>query len=258
MKKVSTKNILDKKSKEKIVMITAYDAIFASLADKANADILLVGDSVGNTFLGMESTIPVTIDDIAHHTKAVARADPSAMIIADIPFALPAYSFDKLLKKCIYLMQECKADGVKIECGKNFAPIVQKLTDAGIPVIAHIGLLPQQYLKLGQYRSFGNAESEAQSLITEALALQEAGAFCVLMEMVNAKIAKEITEKLSIPTIGIGSGADCDGQVLVCTDILGLSQKVPPFAKKYANLSETIFDAFENYADDVRSEKFPK
>lgn len=255
--KLSVKNILNKKGKEKISMITAYDAILARLADAAKADIILVGDSLGNTVLGMETTVAVSLDIMVHHTAAVTRANTNALVIADLPFACAHYSFDKVLDSCKRLVQEGGASAVKIEGGKKIADKVEKLVDAGIAVMGHIGLEPQQVLKLGGYRKFGKSESEKQSLLESAKALEDAGAFSVLMEMVESSAAEEITKALKIPTIGIGSGAACDGQVLVCFDILGLSESAPSFAKQYANLSKDITAAYAEYVNDVKSGKFP-
>ena len=227
--KKTTKTILKKKGVEKIAMITAYDAMFAKLADSADVDIILVGDSVGNTVLGYDSTIPVTIDMMVHHTSAVARAKPNALILADLPFACAHYSFDKLLDTCKRLVQEGGADAIKIEGGVEIADKIAKLTRAGIAVMGHIGLEPQQVLKLGGYRKFGKSEDEKKRIIDDAKALEQAGVFTVLMEMTDADCASEITKLLNVPTIGIGSGSGCDGQVLVCTDILGLTENPPSF-----------------------------
>ncbi len=256
--KKTVKTIASKKGVEKITMITAYDAIFASLADKAGADIILVGDSVGNTVLGFESTVAVSMQDMLHHTAAVVRGNENALVLADVPFAIAHYSFDRMLEEISKLVQLAGADAVKIEGGKAMAEKIKKLTDAGIAVMAHIGLEPQQVLKLGGYRKFGKTDSEKQRLLDDAKALEQAGAFALLLEMVDADTASEITQAVSIPTIGIGSGQDCDGQVLVCADILGLTKNPPKFVKQYADLNKTIIDAYTTYIYDVKSLKFPK
>ncbi|MBE6411689.1 MAG: 3-methyl-2-oxobutanoate hydroxymethyltransferase [Opitutales bacterium] len=255
--KKTTKTILKKKGVEKIAMITAYDAMFAKLADSADVDIILVGDSVGNTVLGYDSTIPVTIDMMVHHTSAVARAKPNALILADLPFACAHYSFDKLLDTCKRLVQEGGADAIKIEGGVEIADKIAKLTRAGIAVMGHIGLEPQQVLKLGGYRKFGKSEDEKKRIIDDAKALEQAGVFTVLMEMTDADCASEITKLLNVPTIGIGSGSGCDGQVLVCADILGLTENPPSFVKQYAKIGKEIVDAYSQYVTEVRNGQFP-
>ncbi len=256
--KHTTKSIINKKGAEKLVMITAYDAIFARLADKAGADLILVGDSLGNTFLGFDNTVPVTIDMMVHHTAAVSRAKTNALVVADMPFASAHHSFDRLLDDAKRLVQEGGAQALKIEGGAIIADKVKRLVDAGIAVMAHIGLEPQQVLRLGGYKKFGANDAERAKILADAKALEEAGAFSILLEMTDADTAKLVTESVSVPTIGIGAGSACDGQVLVCADILGLSEKVPPFVKQYAKLGETIEAAYRSYADEVRSGKFPQ
>lgn len=256
MKKKTVKNILEKKGTEKIAVITAYDAIFARLADKAGIDAILIGDSLGNTFMGFDSTVPVTMDDMLHHVKMVARAKPNALIIADVPFAVAHKCFDSLLEDCANFLR-AGADCVKIEGGALLAEKIKKLVDAGIPVMGHIGLMPQQILKLGSYKTFGKTQEEREMLIEDAKKLEEAGAFSFVIEKTDPETAREITNAVSIPTIGIGAGNACDGQVLVSTDVLGLGEWIPPFAKKYADLSAIVSKAFEEYVSDVKSGKFP-
>lgn len=256
MKKKTVKNILEKKGAEKIAVITAYDAIFARLADKAGIDAILIGDSLGNTFMGFDSTVPVTMDDMLHHVKMVARAKPNALIIADVPFAVAHKCFDSLLEDCANFLK-AGADCVKIEGGALLAEKIKKLVDAGIPVMGHIGLMPQQILKLGSYKTFGKTQEEREMLIEDAKKLEEAGAFSFVIEKTDPETAREITNAVSIPTIGIGAGNGCDGQVLVSTDVLGLGEWIPPFAKKYADLSAIVSKAFEEYTCDVKSGKFP-
>ncbi|MFI3291307.1 MAG: 3-methyl-2-oxobutanoate hydroxymethyltransferase [Opitutales bacterium] len=259
MKKITTKDIISKKNKEKVVMITAYDALFASLADAANVDIILVGDSVGNTFLGHDSTVAVDLNAMLHHTKAVARANTKALVVSDMPFGLAHYSFDRLLDSARALIQEGGASAVKIEgATPDILEKIAKLSDAGIAIVGHIGLEPQQILKLGSYKKAGKTLNEAEILISQAKALEKAGVFCIVLELCDSDVASLIRENINIPLIGIGSGLDCDGQVLVCTDILGLGGKYPSFSKQYANLKDTVIDAFSAYADEVRSSKFPK
>lgn len=256
--KHSVKTISDKKGSEKITMITAYDALFGSLADRAGADIILVGDSVGNVSLGFKSTVPVTMDMMVHHTAAVARGVENALVVSDVPFGVAHCKFDKALAEISRLVQTAGADAVKIEGGKAMAKKISKLSKAGIAVMAHIGLEPQQVLKLGGYRKFGKTEAERKILMSDAKALEDAGAFALVLEMTDPDTAAAITESLSIPTIGIGSGARCDGQVLVCADILGLSPNPPKFAKQYANLGAAAVDAYRAYIADVKSSSYPE
>lgn len=257
MKRITTKTFVQKKGVEKLAVVTAYDAIFAHIADLANVDAILVGDSVGNTFMGYTSTLPVMMGDMLHHVSMVARAKPNALVIADLPFAIAHYSFDILLENCAKFIQ-AGADAVKIESGLNLAPKVAMLTNAGIPVMGHIGLLPQQILKLGAYKTFGKSEEEQNMLVENAKALEDAGAFSIVIEKTAPEAAAKVTQSISIPTIGIGAGVECDGQVLVCTDILGLGEWIPPFAKKYCDLFATSKKAFEDYVCEVKKSEFPK
>ncbi|MBO7521821.1 MAG: 3-methyl-2-oxobutanoate hydroxymethyltransferase [Opitutales bacterium] len=257
MKKTTVKDIAEKKGAEKIAVITAYDAIFARLADLARIDAILVGDSLGNTLMGYDSTVPVEMADMLRHTAMVARAKPSALVIADVPFAVAHKSFDSVLEGCASLLR-AGADCVKIEGGALLADTIKRLVDAGVPVMGHIGLMPQQILKLGSYKTFGRGEAEKISLIEDAKKLEEAGVFSIVVEKTDAGAAREITQSISIPTIGIGSGSDCDGQVLVSFDVLGLGERIPPFAKKYADIAEIAKGAFEQYVKDVKEQKFPE
>lgn len=257
MKKTTTKAFLRKKGAEKIVMTTAYDAVFARIADSAGVDAILIGDSLGNTLMGRSSTVPVTMDDMLRHTAMVSRTNPAALVVADVPFAVAHYCFDELLRQCAKLLQEGGADAVKIEGGAAMAEKIRRLTEAGIPVMGHIGLMPQQILKLGSYRTFGADAAGRESLLKDAKMLEEAGAFSFVIEKTDPDAAREITASVQIPTIGIGAGPDCDGQVLVSTDLLGLGGKIPPFAKKYAELGGLAKAAFEAYASEVRAGAFP-
>ena len=230
----------------------------ARYADEAGVDLILVGDSVGTTQLGFETTIPVTLEMMLHHTAAVARAKPQALVVADIPFAVAHGEFKDLLEACRRLMQIAGAEAVKIEGGASMAPTIERLTNAGIPVLAHIGLLPQQFHQLGGYRKFGRSEAEKLILVADALALEKAGCFAVLCEMVDGPLASTIAQELALPLIGIGSGPHCDGQILVTNDLLGMTAgHVPSFVKQYADLGNQIRGAFEAYAEDVRKGNFP-
>ena len=240
------------KGSDQIVCITAYDAVTARLADAADTDVILIGDSVGNVVLGFESTVPVTADMMAHHTAAVARARPNALVATDIPFGVAHGDFSDLLKICMRLMQECGAEAVKIEGGAEMAPTVARLTAAGVPVWAHIGLQAQNVFQEGGYRKYGKTPEERASLLAAAEAHEKAGAFALLLEMMPSDLAAEITRTVSIPTIGIGAGKDCDGQILVMHDVLGLTPRRPSFAKLYCDAGAQIVSALRAYRDDVK------
>ncbi|MBR6797956.1 MAG: 3-methyl-2-oxobutanoate hydroxymethyltransferase [Opitutales bacterium] len=250
--KRTTKSLRQAKGNSQIVCITAYDTVTARLADAADVDVILVGDSVGNVVLGFDSTVPVTVDMMVHHTAAVARARPSALVAADIPFGVAHGEFSELLKICMRLMQEGGAEAVKIEGGIEMAPTIARLTAAGVPVWAHIGLQAQNVYQEGGYRKFGKTEDEKSALFAAANAHEKAGAFALLLEMMVPELAGEITKKASIPTVGIGSGTACDGQIIVMHDILGLSPKKPSFAKVYADLGSQAVAAISSYRDDIR------
>lgn len=240
------------KGSDQIVCITAYDAVTARLADAADTDVILIGDSVGNVVLGFESTVPVTADMMAHHTAAVARARPNALVATDIPFGVAHGDFSDLLKICMRLMQKCGAEAVKIEGGAEMAPTVARLTAAGVPVWAHIGLQAQNVFQEGGYRKYGKTPEERASLLAAAKAHEKAGAFALLLEMMPSDLAAEITRAVSIPTIGIGAGKDCDGQILVMHDVLGLTPRRPSFAKLYCDAGAQIVSALRAYRDDVK------
>ena len=242
---------------EKITMVTAYDYPTALLADEANIDMILVGDSVGMVVLGYDSPIPVTVDDIIHHTKPVVRGAKSPLIVADMPFMSYYISIEEAKRNASRIIQEGGADAVKLEGGKNVAPIVKSLVDVGIPVQAHIGLMPQRASIEGSYKVQAKNIETAQEILDDALALEKAGAFSIVIEFVTTEAAQMITEKLKIPTIGIGAGPHCDGQVLLSHDLLGYYKTQPPFAKLYTNLNKIILDAFNNYRIDVKSQKYP-
>lgn len=240
------------KGSDQIVCITAYDAVTARLADAADTDVILIGDSVGNVVLGFESTVPVTADMMAHHTAAVARARPNALVATDIPFGVAHGDFSDLLKICMRLMQKCGAEAVKIEGGAEMAPTVARLTAAGVPVWAHIGLQAQNVFQEGGYRKYGKTPEERATLLAAAKAHEKAGAFALLLEMMPSDLAAEITRSVSIPTIGIGAGKDCDGQILVMHDVLGLTPRRPSFAKLYCDAGAQIVSALRAYRDDVK------
>ncbi len=256
--RITTQTISQLKGERPIVAVTAYDAVIARYADDAGVDLILVGDSVGTTQLGFETTVPVTLDMMLHHTAAVSRAKPVALVVADIPFGVAHDDFSVLLSACRRLMQEGGAEAVKIEGGAFMAPAVERLTRAGIPVLGHIGLLPQNFHQLGGYRKFGRVEAEQAQLLEDALALESAGCFAVLCEMLDATVTGEISAALRVPLIGIGSGPHCDGQILVSNDLLGLNANyIPSFVKQYAQLGQAAQAAFAEYAEEVRNRKFP-
>ena len=242
---------------EKLVMVTAYDYPSACLAEQAGVDMILIGDSLGNVILGYDTTIPVTMEDMLHHTKAVSRAVTKPMVIADMPYGSYHVSVEQAITNAMRLIQEGGAQAVKLE-GRHIAPLVKEMSLRGIPVMAHLGLEPQNASLWNGYRTCGRDEASAWELVEAAQEMEEAGAFAVLIECVAAEASRLITEKIDIPTIGIGSGVDCNGQVLVWHDILGLGNSQPPkFAKQYANIGEQIASALRDYAQEVRSGAFP-
>lgn len=256
--KTTTHTLRKLKGQRPIVAVTAYDAITARYASAAGVDLILVGDSVGNTMLGFENTVPVTLDMICHHTAAVARSKPASLVAADVPFAEAHYEFERILGACQRLMQSAGAEAVKIEGGAELAAQIHRLTDAGVPVCGHIGLKPQQVHALGRYKKFGQSPEEAGAILADALALEQAGVFAIVLELTDSNLARRVTERVKIPVIGIGAGLDCDGQILVCTDLLGLTPGyVPSFARAFAAAGEEYRRGFEAYAQAVRNRTFP-
>lgn len=256
--KVTTLTISKLKGERFVVAVTAYDAMMAHYADEAGVDLILVGDSVGTTQLGFDTTVSVSLDMMVHHSAAVTRIKPNALVVADVPFGLAHDQFGELLGACRRLMQEGGAEAVKIEGDSTMAPKIERLVRSGIPVMGHIGLLPQNYHQLGSYRKFGHTDSEKSQLFEDALAFEGAGCFSLIGEMIEGPVAGAISGELSVPLIGIGSGPHCDGQVLVSNDMLGLTPgHVPSFVRKYLELGEEIRSAFANYAEDVRKQRFP-
>jgi 3-methyl-2-oxobutanoate hydroxymethyltransferase len=248
-----------KKRHQRIPMLTAYDYPTARLIDAAGIPIVLVGDSVGTTVLGYENTIPVTLDDIIHHARAVVRGTRQALVVADLPFMTYHVSPEQALQSAARLIQDGGAQAVKLEGGDAaVVETVRRLVAAGIPVQGHLGLTPQSLLRIGGYRVQGRGAAAARRLQDEAKQLQDAGAFSLVLELVPAHLAETTTQALSIPTIGIGAGPYCDGQVQVIHDLLGLDPDFHPrHARRYANLAETIREAVAHYADDVRAGSFP-
>ncbi len=247
-----------KEEGKKLTMLTAYDYSTAKLIDEAGVNSILVGDSLGNVVLGYEDTIPVTMEDMIHHGAAVSRGARNALLIIDMPFMSYQVSVEEALKNAGRLMKEGGADAVKLEGGHRVCPQIKAMTESGIPVCAHIGMTPQSVNAFGGFKVQAKTEAAARLLIEEALAVEEAGAFAVVMECVPAKLASLVTEKLHIPTIGIGAGAGCDGQVLVYADMLGMySDFVPKFVKQYAKVGDIMKEAISGYIDEVGSGAFP-
>lgn len=247
-----------KTSGSKITVVTAYDYPTAIAADAAGADAILVGDSLGMVALGLDSTIPVTMDIMVHHTAAVRRGTRRAFLIADMPFLSYGISREETLKNAGRLIQEAGAEAVKVEGGVAMADTIQAIVNAGIPVLAHIGLLPQSVNKLGGYRVQGKDADGAEQLVRDAHAVVEAGAFGMVLEAMPTDLASRITQEISIPTIGIGAGKNCDGQVLVISDVVGmLPGRVPKFVKKYSDLSADMTRAITEFSDEVRAGTFP-
>jgi 3-methyl-2-oxobutanoate hydroxymethyltransferase len=243
---------------KKITMLTAYDYPMALLEDRAGIDIILVGDSVGMTVLGYENTLPVTMDEMIHHTKAVTRGAKFALVIGDMPFMSYNTSERDAILNAGRFMKEGSADAVKLEGGASVKDVVKAIVKAGIPVMGHLGLTPQTISMLGGFKVQGKDAKAAQKIIDDALMLEDAGAFSVILEAIPALIAKRITERLTIPTIGIGAGIHCDGQVLVVHDMLGLFDRfTPKFVKRYVNLSESMLKAFESFREEVSRGEFP-
>ena len=239
-------------------MLTAYDALTARLLERAGVDVLLVGDSLGMVVLGYETTVPVTVDDIVHHAAAVSRSVRRPLIVADLPFLSYQPSLEMAVRNAARLIQEGGAAAVKLEGGRAVLDVVRRLVEVGIPVMGHLGLMPQAVHQLGGFRRQAQTEPEAEQLLADAHALEQAGVFALVLESIPHPLAKRVTEELAIPTIGIGAGPHCDGQVLVTQDMLGLFDEVPPFAKLYANLGAETVRAVESYVAEVRERKFPE
>jgi 3-methyl-2-oxobutanoate hydroxymethyltransferase len=258
-RKITTKTLLlSKKKKIPIAVLTAYDFITAKLLNSAGIDVILVGDSLSNVFQGNETTLPVTMDEMIYHTKAVCKGVDRAMVVVDMPFMSYQTNVDEAFRNAGRIMKETHAGGVKLEGGERVADSIKKITEAGIPVMGHIGLTPQSIHQFGSYKARGTDEHEAQTLVKDAKILEEAGAFSIVLEKIPATLAKTITESISIPTIGIGAGIHCDGQVIVTPDMLGLNVDFHPrFVRHYAELSKIIIEAVKNYVKDIKERQFP-
>ncbi len=244
---------------QKITMLTAYDATMARLLDRAGLDALLVGDSLGMVVLGHENTVPVTLDAIIHHTRAVTRGTSRALVVADMPFLTYQVAVSEAVRNAGRLLQEGGAAAVKVEGGRPVLDVIRRLVDVGIPVMGHLGVLPQSVHQQGGYARRGTKPEEVESLLADAVMIEQAGAFALVLESIPAELARTITATVSMPTIGIGAGPHCDGQVLVSYDMLGLfDQFTPPFVKQYARLSETVVNAAREYVEDVHAGRYPQ
>lgn len=259
MKKVTVPEICDMKSRsEKIVMVTAYDAATADIIDESGADIILVGDSLGNVIQGLPDTLSVTIDEMIYHTKIASRGVSRAHLCGDMPFMSYQASKEDAIRNAGRFVKEGRAESVKLESSKHCLDTIYAIQKAGIPVMAHIGLCPQSILLTGGYRVQGRRDSDAARLIELAKSIEDSGAFSLVLESIPRGLAKRITESITIPTIGIGAGPFCDGQVLVINDLAGLSaEPLPRFVKRYANLREAMSKAVREFADEVREGIFP-
>jgi 3-methyl-2-oxobutanoate hydroxymethyltransferase len=255
---VTVRDIRERKGGEPIVVVTAYDVLFARLVDQAGVDVVLVGDSVGNVVAGFDSTLPVTLDQMIYHGSAVRRGVSHALVTVDMPFLTYQVDAEHALLNAGRLLAETGAQAVKLEGGgERIAATVARLVEAGIPVMGHLGFTPQSVNAIG-VRVQGREEVEERRLLTEAKRLEDAGAFAIVLELIPATLAARITGSIAIPTIGIGAGSSCDGQVLVLPDMLGLNESFAPrFLKKYANLSDAVRDAVRAYGDDVKQRRYP-
>lgn len=259
MKKLTIPEILKKKKEgQKISMLTAYDFSVAKIIDQAGIDIVLVGDSLGMVVQGKKDTLSVTLDEMIYHSRSVSRALEHSHLVCDMPFMSYQASMDEAVKNCGKVMKSGKCEAIKLEGGEEIVPLVKRLNDAGIPVMAHIGLKPTHVHLMGGYKVQGRDTQSEKKILKEAKALEKAGVYAIVLEGIPAKLATKISKSLKIPTIGIGSGNGCDGQVLVIYDLLGLYQEFKPkFVRRYANLHETITEAIKHYIHDVKQGTFP-
>lgn len=259
VKRVTTFSLQEVKQKgERIAMLTAYDYSMATILDDGGVDVLLVGDSASNVMAGHETTLPITLDQMIYHAASVVRAAKRAFVVVDLPFGSYQGNSKEALSSAIRIMKESGAHGVKLEGGVEIIESVQRIITAGIPVMGHLGLTPQSIYKFGTYTVRAKEEAEANKLRTDALALEKAGCFAIVMEKIPALLGKEVTESLNIPTIGIGAGGHCDGQVLVVNDMLGLTKGFTPrFLRQYLDLYGEIKGAAQNYVADVKNRNFP-
>ncbi|WP_435193925.1 3-methyl-2-oxobutanoate hydroxymethyltransferase [Natronomonas sp. EA1] len=253
----TVRTIREQTGGERLTMLTAYDTPSARIVDEAGVDMILVGDSVGNAVLGFDSTLPVTVDQLASHTEAVVRGTEDALVVADMPFLSFGVDTAQTIENCGRMLKEAGADAVKLESGPHTVELTEKLVQLGIPVQAHLGLTPQHVNQLGGYTRQGTDEAAAREIMDLAQRHEEAGAFSLVLEHVPANLAAQVTEQLSIPTIGIGAGPDCDGQVLVFHDVVGLSERTPPFAKPFGDAKSEMEHAVDSFVEAIANGEFP-
>jgi 3-methyl-2-oxobutanoate hydroxymethyltransferase len=258
-RKVTTLRLKEmKRSGDKIACLTAYDYLTAHLLDQSGIDMILVGDSASMVFAGNDTTLPMKMDEMLYHVRVVTKAVKRALVVADMPYISYHQGTDEALRNAGRLMQDGMAEAVKLEGGPTICPIIERLVDAGIPVMGHVGLQPQSIHRYGTYKTRGTDHAEAERILDAAFAIEQAGAFAVIVEKVPASLAKRLTEKLTIPVIGIGAGAHCDGQILVTPDLIGLTTDFKPrFVRRYAQLADELKSAFQHYRKDVKDQKFP-
>jgi len=258
IKRITTETLRSMKGKEKISMLTAYDFTIAQMVDAGGVDAILVGDSASNVMAGHETTLPITLDQMIYHAQSVVRAVERALVVVDLPFGTYQSDPQKALDSAIRIMKESGAHAVKLEGGIEIEKSVKRIVNAGIPVMGHLGLTPQSIYQFGTYKVRAKEEAEAQKLLDDAKLLEDAGAFSLVMEKIPAALAQKVTESISIPTIGIGAGPHCDGQVLVVHDMLGMTHEFSPkFLRRYLNLYDEITSAVQNYVNDVKTVDFP-
>ena len=258
-KKVTTQTVVEmKQQSEKISMLTAYDFTMARIVDQAGIDVILVGDSASNVMAGYDTTVPMTMDHMIYHSSCVVRGVETALVIADLPFMSYQVTAEEALENAGRMMKEAGVHGVKLEGGKSVAKTIAKIVDAGIPVMGHLGLTPQSIYKFGTYKVRAKEEAEADQLVEDAKRLEQAGCFSIVLEKIPAKLAAKVTDSISVPTIGIGAGAHCDGQVLVTHDMLGLNKEFKPrFLRRYDDMHMSMTNAVQRYISDIKSGDFP-
>ncbi len=259
IKVVTTRTVIhSKENGVKISALTAYDAIVAKILDESGIDIILVGDSLSNVVQGNDTTIPVTLDEMIYHARIVTRVVKRALVVVDMPFMSYQVVAEEAIRNAGRILKETAASAVKVEGGRSIAESVRRMTEIGIPVMGHLGLTPQSINKFGGYRPRGEERTEAAKILSDAKILEEAGAFAIVLEKIPAQLAARVTKSIKIPTIGIGAGPHCDGQILVYADMVGLTQEFKPrFVRHYANVAEEMHKAFVNYIEDVKHGKFP-
>lgn len=259
LRKLTTLSIRERKiTGEKIAALTAYDYTTAVLLDESGVDIILVGDSLSNVFQGNETTLPVTVDEMIYHTKAVQKGIGRALLVTDMPFLSYQVTVEDAVRNCGRVMKETRADAIKVEGGSSIIDVVKRITEIGIPVMGHLGLTPQSINIFGTYKVRGTEPQEQQKIIDDARRLEDSGIFALVLEKIPASLAKRITESLAVPTIGIGAGPHCDGQILVINDLLGLNEHFQPrFIRRYAHLGQDIRKYVREYITDVRNVRFP-